>query len=83
MPSLVIMVSQLTTRELSARREMSLRHEEVSGLQGGTQKEFMHLLQGIGKPKFCLEHRGSGERKRRRLEKYVGPRHSGIILSAL
>lgn len=83
MLSLVRMVSQLTTRKQSAGKEMSLRREEISGLQGGTQKEFMHSLQGIGKPKFCLEHRGSGERKRRRLEKDVRSRHSGIMLSAL
>lgn len=80
---LVRMARQLTTRKWSAGREAGLRHEETSGLQGGTWKEFMHSSQSTGKPKFCLEHRGSRGRQRRRLEKYVGPGHSGIILSAL
>lgn len=38
----------------------------------------MHSTQSTGKPKFVY-NTGIGGGKRRRLEKYVGPRHSGIF----
>ena len=46
---------------------------------GGNQKEFMYSTQSTGKPKVCLEHREIGGGKRNKLEKYGGPRHSGIF----